>query len=128
MSSEDDPTGGLLQKFTIDQAAGATALVLGSFGGLLMVIWKSRCRCRCRLGCSDTLYCFDCVREPPPPEEIAGDSDNEEGSAVKTKPPVRKAAPDPESLLPEPEPEVEPEPEAAPEPEPEPEPEAEHRP
>lgn len=31
---------GQLQDFTIDQFAGATPLVLGSVGGLLMIIWK----------------------------------------------------------------------------------------
>eukprot|EP01045_Picozoa_sp_COSAG04_P031228 COSAG04_NODE_5704_length_1519_cov_2.068310_3_plen_112_part_00 len=101
MSSAEQP--GLLQSFSIDQAAGASALLLGSFGGLLMVIWKSRCLCRCRLGCSDRCYVFDCVREPPPPEEIAGDSDEEKGEAA---PAPKKPAP--ESLLPEPEPEPEP--------------------
>jgi len=34
---------GELGNFTIDQVAGATALVLGSIGGLLMIIFKSRC-------------------------------------------------------------------------------------
>ena len=52
-SSTLDINGGQLQDFTIDQLAGATALVLGSVGGLLMIIWKSRCACRVRLGCSD---------------------------------------------------------------------------
>ena len=114
-ASEGDPTGGLLQSFSIDQLAGASALLLGSFGGLLMVIWKSRCLCRCRLGCSDTLYCFDCVREPPPPEEIAGDSDEEKGGAAPApkKPAPAPKKPAPESLLPEPGPEPEPEPERA---------------
>mgnify|MGYP003668220050 CR=1 FL=1 len=60
--------GGQLQDFTIDQMAGALALSLSAVGGLLMVIWKSRCLCRCRLGCSDTCYIFDCSREPPPVE------------------------------------------------------------
>ena len=34
---------GELGNFTIDQVAGASALVLGSIGGLLMIIFKSRC-------------------------------------------------------------------------------------
>lgn len=34
---------GELGNFTIDQVAGAAALVLGSIGGLLMIIFKSRC-------------------------------------------------------------------------------------
>jgi len=66
---------GKLQDFTIDQFAGAAALILGSIGGLLMIIWKSRCICRCRLGLSDKCYIFDCSREPPPD---GGDSDEEQ--------------------------------------------------
>tara|TARA_R110002020_G_scaffold57152_1_gene157591 strand:+ start:309 stop:671 length:363 start_codon:yes stop_codon:yes gene_type:complete len=69
--------GGQLQDFTIDQFAGATALILGSFGGLLMIIWKSRCACRMRVGCSDKCYIFDCERSPPPDDK---DSDDEETS------------------------------------------------
>ena len=115
--------GGELQDFTIDQFAGATALVLGSLGGLLMVIWKSRCLCKCRLGLNERCYLFDCVREPPPPEEIAGDSDEERPKTPQGPKPKRD-----ESLLPEgPEPEPElprgPEPELPQGPEPEPEPE-----
>ena len=65
-SSSIELNGGRLQDFTIDQLAGATALVLGSVGGLLMIIWKSRCACRMRVGCSDKCYIFDCERKPPP--------------------------------------------------------------
>ena len=34
---------GRLADFSIDQAAGAAALVLGSLGGLLLICFKSRC-------------------------------------------------------------------------------------
>ncbi len=61
--------GKILESFTIDQLAGSTALILGALGGLLTVIWKSRCLCRCRVGLSDKCYLFDCSREPPPPEQ-----------------------------------------------------------
>ena len=37
---------GKMEDFTIDQFAGSLALILGSIGGLLMIIWKSRCACR----------------------------------------------------------------------------------
>lgn len=67
--------GGELQDFTIDQLAGATALVLGSIGGLLMIIWKSRCACRVRLGISDKCYIFDCERAPPPDDKDSDDED-----------------------------------------------------
>jgi hypothetical protein len=73
-SSTIEVGGGQLQDFTIDQFAGATALILGSFGGLLMIIWKSRCACRMRVGCSDKCYIFDCERAPPPDDK---DSDDE---------------------------------------------------
>ena len=75
--------GGKLQDFTIDQFAGALALVLGSIGGLLMIIWKSRCACRVRLGISDKCYIFDCERAPPPDDK---DSDDEEKIIKPTNP------------------------------------------
>ena len=70
-----DLHGGKLQNFTIDQFAGALALTLGSVGGLLMVIWKSRCSCKVRLGLSDKCYLFDCSREPPPAPDESDDED-----------------------------------------------------
>ena len=108
MSATEQP--GLLQSFTIDQMAGASALILGSVGGLLMVIWKSRCLCRCHLGISDKCFCFDCERLPPPPDEIAENSDNDEEAAKKPMPRSKQATdvenPKPEPVLvPEPEPE-----------------------
>lgn len=72
-SSIIDVNGGQLQDFTIDQFAGATALILGSIGGLLMIIWKSRCACRMRVGCSDKCYIFDCERSPPPDDKDSED-------------------------------------------------------
>lgn len=96
---------GRLQDFTIDQFAGATALVLGSIGGLLMIIWKSRCLCRCRLGLSDKCYIFDCERAPPPLETDKKKEGSEEEEEHDT---------DEEPIVPK-------QPEAEPEPEPEPE-------
>jgi hypothetical protein len=52
---------GTLQDFTIDQAAGSAALVIGSIGALLTIIWQSRCHCKCNL-----CYIFQCERRPPP--------------------------------------------------------------
>lgn len=72
---------GQMEDFTIDQFAGATALILGSVGGLLMIIWKSRCACRCRIGCSDKCYLFDCERSPPPDD----DSDDEKSKTKQDK-------------------------------------------
>jgi hypothetical protein len=108
-SSAVEVNGGQLQDFTIDQFAGATALVLGSFGGLLMIIWKSRCACKVRLGLTDNLMCFECSREPPPDDN---DSDEEQGKKKDTKKqePIKEEAtksPNGEQLVPtEPEPEI----------------------
>ena len=91
MSEEDQ-----LQSFTIDQAAGALALSLGALGSLLLVIWQSRCMCRCRIGCSDTCYIFDCMRQPPPDEENPDDKKkdkNNKQSSKKDK--VGRTKPDP---------------------------------
>jgi len=61
---------GKLQDFTIDQFAGSLALILGSIGGLLMIIWKSRCECD--MNCC---YIIRCHRKPPPDNQ---DSDEEQ--------------------------------------------------
>jgi len=78
----------ILENFTIDQLAGSTALILGALGGLLTIIWKSRCLCRCRVGLSDKCYIFDCSREPPPVEESKNEeepnTDEEESVLPKT--------------------------------------------
>ena len=71
---------GELQDFTIDQFAGSAALILGSVGGLLMIIWKSRCMCK--MNCC---YLFQCERSAP-----KEDSDEEE---VIVPPPENADAP-----------------------------------
>lgn len=104
-SSTVEVNGGRLQDFTIDQLAGATALVLGSIGGLLMIIWKSRCACRVRVGCSDSCYIFDCERAPPPDDQ---DSDNESSKGDKDKiKKLKKTLSKKEEEAPSPEPEIE---------------------
>lgn len=62
---------GLLQSFNINELAGATGLMLGALGGLLAVIWKSRCHCKMNL-----CYLCQCERKPPPTKEV--DSSDEE--------------------------------------------------
>ncbi len=54
-------SGGQLQDFSVDQAAGAVVLVLGAISGLLLTIWKSRCECD--MNCC---YIWRCHRKPPP--------------------------------------------------------------
>lgn len=65
MTSTGEERTGQLQNFTIDQFAGSAALIIGSIGALLTIIWQSRCLCKCRIGLSDQCYLFDCSREPP---------------------------------------------------------------
>ena len=74
-----ESNGMILQQFNINELAGATGLILGALGGLLAVIWKSRCYCRMNL-CH---ICF-CERKPPPDKNQSEDSDDEE--KVKNKP------------------------------------------
>jgi hypothetical protein len=65
---------GMLQSFNINELAGATGLILGAVGGLLAIIWKSRCYCKMRIGCSDNCNICMCERKPPPDPN---DSDDE---------------------------------------------------
>ena len=63
---------GILQQFNINELAGATGLILGALGGLLAIIWKSRCHCKMNL-----CYLCQCERLPPP-DNLAEDSSDEE--------------------------------------------------
>ena len=77
---------GKMEDFTIDQFAGSMALILGSIGGLLMIIWKSRCECD--MNCC---YVWKCHRRPPP-DDTGGGSD-EESIVPKSKPPLPSRPP-----------------------------------
>lgn len=70
---------GKMEDFTIDQFAGSLALILGSIGGLLMIIWKSRCACR--INCC---FLFRCERLPPNENNNNEESDEEEPKPPKT--------------------------------------------
>ena len=64
---------GKLDDFSLDQMAGAAALVISSLGGLLLIVFKSRCKTiRCCYGM------WSCVREMP-------DSDDDEEKAKDKK-------------------------------------------
>ena len=64
---------GKLQNFTIDQFAGSAALIIGSVGALLTIIWQSRCHCKCNL-----CYIFQCERKPPTEAGASEDTAEEE--------------------------------------------------
>ncbi len=51
---------GRLDDYSLDQVAGALALVISSLGGLLLIIFKSRCT-RINLCCG----LWSCMREVP---------------------------------------------------------------
>ena len=75
---------GKMEDFTIDQFAGSMALILGSIGGLLMIIWKSRCKCG--MNCCGL---FKCSREPPTDE--GNGSDGEEAVLPKNPDMIRRS-------------------------------------
>ena len=66
---------GQLQDFTIDQFAGSAALIIGSIGALLTIIWQSRCHCKCNL-----CYIFQCERKPPAESVEASEGTAKEGA------------------------------------------------
>jgi len=81
--------GGILQEFNINELAGATGLILGALGGLLAVIWKSRCHCKMNL-----CYICQCERKPPPDDEV--DSDEEIVPKDKKPNDEKESEPEPE--------------------------------
>ncbi len=102
---------GILQQFNINELAGATGLILGALGGILAIIFKSRCYCRLNL----CYLCF-CERKPPPdPDpEVNNDSSDDEKLVPDKKDKKDKVDKDiekPEALKGNKEKEREPEPE-----------------
>ncbi len=96
---------GILQQFNINELAGATGLILGALGGILAIIFKSRCYCRLNL----CYLCF-CERKPPPDPEVNNDSSDEEKLVPDKKDKVEKPEPlkgnKEKEREPEPEPEI----------------------
>ncbi len=73
-------SGGILQQFNINELAGATGLILGALGGILAIIFKSRCYCRLNL----CYLCF-CERKPPPDPEVNSSGEEDEEKLVPDK-------------------------------------------
>jgi len=68
MSESDATEGGgliVIDKMSIDQAAGAFVMIAGAIGSLLLVIWQSKCHCKVNL-----CYIFTCERRPPNEDEM----------------------------------------------------------
>jgi len=104
-----------MEEFNINELAGATGLILGAVSGILVVIFKSRCYCKFRIGCSDKFNLCMCERKPPPDKDDSDDENNKDKNDNKNekKPlnkPVKKPVnrnsfeiepePEPESLVP----------------------------
>jgi len=110
MSESQSP----MEQFNINELAGATGLILGAVGGILAIIFKSRCYCKFRIGISDKYNLCMCERKPPP-DNIELEDDNEDPTKPKeTKPKEKKEKKQEEKqdekLIPRAEP-LEPEPE-----------------
>ena len=94
-----------MEKFNINELAGATGLILGGVSGLLVVIFKSRCYCKFRVGCNDNCSICMCERKPPP-DTTNNDTDDEDvkkDEKNKLKPTKSKPVepePEPERLIP----------------------------
>ena len=65
---------GQLDDFSLDQMAGASALVISSVGGLLLIIFKSRCR---TINCCFGLLSCDRIVQSDDEEEKEKDKDKE---------------------------------------------------
>ena len=63
----------LLQPFSLDQMAGAVALVLGSLGGFALICFKSRCTT-----ISILWGCWRCQRQVPEESDSEGEERNEQ--------------------------------------------------
>ena len=75
-----------MEKFNINELAGASGLILSGIAGLLVVIFKSRCFCKFRIGFNDNCSICMCERNPPP-DNVINDSDNDDD---KNKSPKKK--------------------------------------
>ena len=90
-----------MEKFNINELAGATGLILGAVSGILVVIFKSRCYCKFRVGFSDNCNICMCERKPPPDNVDDSDDENKDKKEEKLVPTKSK-----ETNEPQPEPEI----------------------
>ncbi len=95
-------SGSILQQFNINELAGATGLILGALGGILAIIFKSRCYCKLNL-----CYLCMCERKPPPDPEVDS-SGEEDGEKLVPDKKEKKDKVDRDSKEKGPEPEPEP--------------------
>tara|TARA_R110002073_G_scaffold245625_2_gene408348 strand:+ start:151 stop:474 length:324 start_codon:yes stop_codon:yes gene_type:complete len=102
MSESEAP----MEQFNINELAGATGLILGAVGGILAIIFKSRCYCKFRIGCSDKFNLCMCERKPPP-DNIDLEEDEEDPAKPKDKDKDKDKGKPKKPLEPEPEPEPE---------------------
>jgi len=74
-----------MEKFNINELAGATGLILGAVSGILVVIFKSRCYCKFRVGLSDNCNICMCERKPPPDPQDSDDESTKKKNEDKEK-------------------------------------------
>ena len=79
-----------MDDFSLSDLAGSTAIILASCGGLLTIIFSSRCLIKCRLGFTDGCNICMCERQPPPDRE---EEQDEESIVPKSKPPLPSRPP-----------------------------------
>jgi len=110
----EQSSGFSMEQFNINELAGATGLILGAVGGILAIIFKSRCYCKFRIGCSDKYNLCMCERKPPPDNVVVDESeqdDDEKPDLIpKNKSFIKKnktTEGPPKESEPEPEPEIE---------------------
>jgi len=94
-----------MEKFNINELAGATGLILGAVSGILVVIFKSRCYCKFRVGFNDKCSLCMCERKPPPdPEDSDDESKKKQDKILKKEEEIlkeeKKINKDIESLVP----------------------------
>ncbi len=100
-----------MEEFNINELAGATGLILGAVSGILVVIFKSRCYCKFRIGCSDKFNLCMCERKPPPDVKDSEEEDNDKSNQKDKNKSTTKKKIDRTSKEKQKEPEPEPEPE-----------------